>query len=64
MFLLSASLKPTEIVHISSVDYLKPTKITISSVGHLWPTEVVVLSSVFREADENYSGRRKRTVFL
>jgi hypothetical protein len=41
-----------EIVHISSVGYLKPTKITISFVGHLWPMKVVVLSSVFREADE------------
>jgi hypothetical protein len=54
MFLPSATLKPTEIVHLSSVGYLKPTKITISSVGHLWPMEVAVLSSVFREADENY----------
>jgi hypothetical protein len=53
-----------EIVHISFVGYLKPTKITISSVGHLWSTEVVVLSSAFREADENYFGQRKRIVFL
>jgi hypothetical protein len=28
------------------------------------PTKVVVLSSAFREADENYFGQRKRTVFM
>jgi hypothetical protein len=56
MFLPSATLKPTEIVHLSSVGYLKPMKIIVSFVGQLWPTEVVVLSSVFREVDRNYFG--------
>jgi hypothetical protein len=56
-FLLSATLKPMEIVHLSSVGYLKPMKITVSSVGQLRPTDVVVLSSIFREADGNYFGR-------
>jgi hypothetical protein len=56
-FLSSATLKPTEIVHLSSVGYLKPTEITVLSVGQLWPTEVVVLSLVFRDDDGNYFGR-------
>jgi hypothetical protein len=30
----------------------------------LKPTKVVVLSSVFKETDENYFHRRKRTVFF
>jgi hypothetical protein len=46
-----------EIVHLSSVGYLKPMKIIVSSVGQLRPTDVVVLSSVFRKADGNYFGR-------
>jgi hypothetical protein len=59
-----ATLKPTKIVHVSSVGYLKPTKITVSSVSQLWSIEVVVLSSVFKEVDENYFDQRKHTVFL
>jgi hypothetical protein len=54
---VSSTLKPTEIVHLSSVGYLNLTEITVSFVGQLWPMEVVVLSSVFREADRNYFGR-------
>jgi hypothetical protein len=57
MFLLSATLRLTEIVHLSFVSYLKPTEIIVSSIGQLWTTEVVVLSSVFREAGINYFDR-------
>jgi hypothetical protein len=56
-FLLSATLKPLEIIHLSSIGYLKSMEITVSSVGQLRPTEVVVLSSVLREVDGNYFGR-------
>jgi hypothetical protein len=58
-FLPSATLKPTEIVHLSSVGYLKPMEITVSSIGQLWPTEVVVLRRFLEKpmkiisADEN-----------
>jgi hypothetical protein len=53
-----------EIVHLSSVGYLKPMKITVLSIGQLSPTEVVVLLSVFREVSGNYFGSQKHTIFL
>jgi hypothetical protein len=59
-----ATLKPTKIVHVSSIGYLKLTEITVLSVSQLWSIEVVVLSSVFREVDENYFDQRKHIVFF